>query len=134
MWGDLQPIISGVLAVVSIVSAALVGVLVGTQKTLRDTVADRGVRIEDLEKEQARKDSEHAKELAARESELTEANSENRILKSMVTNKVEIVALTDLMDEHHRQATHTWASIDGHIEQIPTRIAAVLREHKDENP
>lgn len=134
MWDSIQPVASGVLFVVTVIASAVCGVLVGTNRTNKDTIEARGIRIADLEADVARKDTEHAKELAAKNSELTEANSENRILKSMVTNKVEIVALTDLMDTHHKEATHTWASIDGHIEAIPQQIAAVLREHKDKKP
>lgn len=130
--GDLQPIIMGVLAVVSIVASALVGVLTGSMKTLRETVGDRGIRISDLEGQVAREKTERAETASRTAAELAEARSENRVLKSMVTNKVEIVALSDLLDEHHRLATIQWATIDDHVQEIPERLAAVFRDHKDD--
>lgn len=119
-WSQLQPIIAGILFVATVIATAVVGVLFGTNKTLKDTVDARGTRISDLEGEVVRKESETA-----------ELRSETSILKSMVTGKVELVALSDLLDEHHRQATIQWANIDGHVQEIPTKLAAVLRKDKD---
>lgn len=117
---QLQGIASAVLLVATIISTALVGVLFGSTKTLRETVTDRGVRIDDLEKEVARA-----------EARATEAESESRLLKTMVTGKVELIALGDLLDEHHKQAITYWTRIGDRLEQVPEKIVeAIRREEK----
>lgn len=122
-WGQVQPIASGVLLVATIISTAVVGVLFGTNKTLRETVGDRGVRIDDLEKNEVRL-----------KSDLTDKTSEANVLKSMVTGKVELIALGDQLDEHHRVAVEQWGTIDGHILALPTAIADVLRDTQEKKP
>lgn len=119
-WGQVQPIVSGVLFVATLISTAVVGVLFGTSKTQNATIEARGIRIADLEGEVVRA-----------KAELAEVRSESSVLKSMVTGKVELIALGDQLDEHHRQAVSHWTQIDGHVLDIPSRLAAVLRNDKD---
>lgn len=115
-WGSLQAIITGVLTVSTIIATALVGVLFGSLKTLRDTAGDLRNRVTDLEKERAED-----------KADLAEKDAENRILKTMVTGRVEWVALTDQLEEHHRQALAWWRKADDHIAAIPTAIAEAAR-------
>lgn len=130
-----QPIVSGVLLVVGIVAASFAGVQTGNNKTLRETVSDRGVRITDLEGEVARKDAAHAEEiarkdadLARKDTELAEANNQIRFLNAMKTGRIELTALGDLMEDHHRQALIHWGQIDGHITELPAQLARVIKE------
>jgi chromosome segregation ATPase len=96
-WDLLGRIVTGVLSVTTIIATALVGVLFGSLKTLRDTANDLRSRVTDLEKERVED-----------RAEIAESQSENRLLKAMVTGKVEWVALTDQLEEHHRQAVSWW--------------------------
>ncbi len=91
-WDLLGKVVTGVLTVTSIIATALVGVLFGSLKTLRDTANDLRSRVTDLEKE--RTDDR---------AEIVEMHSENRLLKAMVTGKVEWVALTDQVEDLQRQ-------------------------------
>lgn len=117
--GQLQGIGSAVLLVATIISTAIVGVLFGTNKTLRETVGDRGTRIDDLENEGRRL-----------KADLVEKTSETNILKSMVTGKVELIALGDLLDEHHKQAITYWTRIGDSIEQVPEKIVDAIRHEE----
>lgn len=111
-WDLLGRIVTGVLSVTTIIATALVGVLFGSLKTLRDTANDLRSRVSDLEKERTED-----------RAEIAEAQSENKLLKAMVTGKVEWVALTDQLEEHHRQAVAWWAKTEARL----TEIAAALK-------
>lgn len=116
-WDTTRSIITGVLSVATIIATALVGVLFGSLKTLRDTANDLRARVTDLEKERA-------EDRAAN----IELDSENKMLKSMVTGKVEWVALTDQLEEHHRQALGWWKKADGHLAAIPAALHESVAE------
>lgn len=118
-WGQLQSIAFAVMAVTTIIAAAIVGALVGTNKTLRETVSDRGVRNDDLEKSEIRL-----------KAELAEKASEANILKSMVTGKVELIALGDLLDEHHREALKAWGLIGADVRAMPTLVVEAMKQEK----
>lgn len=118
-FSGFQPILTGVLFVATTIATAVVGVLFGTNKTLRDTANDRGVRITDLEAQVIRT-----------KADLAERNSEVSILKSMVTGKVELIALGDQLDEHHRQAVVHWTRLDSHVQELPGKLADVLRKDR----
>lgn len=107
----LGDILVGVLAVFTIIATALVGILFGSLKTLRDTANDLRARVSDLEKERA---EDKAK--------IAEEEAKSKILQSMVTGKVEWVALTDQLEEHHRQALGQWAKADNHLSAIPGAV------------
>lgn len=111
MLETLGPIVTGVLTVTTIIATALVGVLFGSLKALRDTAADLRSRVGDLEKERS-------EDRAAN----VELDAENRLLKAMVTGKVEWVALTDQLEEHHRQALVWWKKAEGDLQVIATEL------------
>ena len=106
-WDLLGRIITGVLSITTIIATALVGVLFGSLKTLRDTANDLRSRVSDLEKERTED-----------RAEIAEAHSENKVLKALVTGKVEWVALTDQLEEHHRQALGVWVKFEGLLGEI----------------
>lgn len=108
-WDLLGRIVTGVLSVTTIIATALVGVLFGSLKTLRDTANDLRSRVSDLEKERTED-----------RADLAEAHSENKLLKAMVTGKVEWVALTDQLEDHHRQAVTWWAETRKVLQDILT--------------
>lgn len=110
-WDLLGRIVTGVLSVTTIIATALVGVLFGSLKTLRDTANDLRSRVADLEKERTED-----------RAEIAEAHSENKLLKAMVTGKVEWVALTDQLEEHHRQAVSWWGDTREVLQQILTAL------------
>lgn len=116
-WDLVRSILTAVLATATIIATALVGVLFGSLKTLRDTSNDLRARVGDLEKERAED-----------KADLSESRSENAILKSMVTGKVEWIALTDQLEEHHRQALDWWRRADGRLEAIPEAIREAVEE------
>lgn len=91
--GDLN----GIVSLALFVAAAVAALNWGRVKNLRDTADDLRKRVDDLEKERAEDRAEKA-----------ELTAENSLLKAMVTGKVEWVALTDQLEEHHRQALGFW--------------------------
>lgn len=116
-WDSFQAILTGALAVATIIASALVGILFGSLKTLRDTANDLRNRVSDLEDERTRDKAEIAEEKA-----------KSKILQSMVTGRVEWVALTDQLEEHHRQALTWWAKADGHLGDIPVAVHDAVQQ------
>jgi len=110
-WDLIRSIFFVVFGVATTVSAALVGLLFGSLRTLRDTAGDLRERVKDLETERTKDKSEKA-----------ELHAENSLLKSMVTGKVEWVALTDQLEEHHRQALQWWKLFGERLEEISTKV------------
>lgn len=100
----LSKIVTGILAVSTFVAIALVGLMVGTIRTLRDSNADLRLRGEDLEKARDERD----KELAALELKIVDKAAENRLLSSMVQGRVDWTAISDQLEHHHTQAVAYW--------------------------
>jgi hypothetical protein len=81
---------------------------------MRERLANQGKaidefrgRVGDLEKERM--------DLRA---QLGEAQSETKVLKAMMTGKVEWVAISDQLEEHHRQALAQWAGMNTRLDMI----------------
>jgi hypothetical protein len=108
-WSSIQPVLAGVLFVTTAIATAGVGLMFGSLKTLRDTAEDLRNRVADLERERA-----EDKAAAA------EMSSENALLRAMVTGKVEWVALTDQLEQHHREAIGHWTRTEATMSQILT--------------
>lgn len=114
-WDLIKSVVTAVLAIATIIATALVGLMFGSLRTLRDTANDLRARVGDLEKERSDDKAQNA-----------ELNAENRILKSMVTGKVEWTAVTDQLEEHHRQSLGFWAEVKallGRIEEAMGNLA-----------
>jgi hypothetical protein len=112
--GSLQPILTGVLAVTTIVAAAFAGLMIGTQRTLRDSNTDLRARVTDLEQERSERDAK----IAAIELIVTEREAENKLLSSMVQGRVDWTAIGDQLEEHHRQALLWWSKTEQHLSSI----------------
>jgi hypothetical protein len=104
---DWQNVLGVAATIFALASAAGLGLMRGTVANLRASNDDLRLRVGDLEKER----SEDRASLA-------EVRGENALLRSMVTGKVEWVALTDQLEEHHRQALKHWSKIAAGIEAI----------------
>lgn len=109
---ELQNLLSTALAIVSIATLAGLGLMRGTVSGLREQNGDLKERVAYLEKGRA-EDHAHIAENAA----------ENKMLKTMMTGKVEWVALTDQLEEHHRQALAWWLKTGQVLDDI--RVALV---------
>jgi regulator of replication initiation timing len=109
--GQLGPILTAVLSVTAIIATALVGLMFGSLRTLRDTANDLRARVGDLEKERAEDKAENA-ELA----------SENKWLRTTVTGKVEWTVVTDQIAEHHREARQHWQADEALLREILTTL------------
>lgn len=112
-----KSVILSVMTVATILATAGVGLMFGSLRTLRDTANDLRNRVGDLEKERIED-----------KGALAESRSENVLLKSMVTGKVEWVALTDQLEEHHRQALAYWGRTDKQLGDLPGRIGEEVRK------
>lgn len=104
---DWQNILGVAATIFALATAAGLGLMRGTLGNLRAMNDDLGKRVEFLEKDRIEKTAE-----------LAEVRSENRTLKAMVTGKVEWTAISDQLEEHHRQALGSWARIETRLETI----------------
>lgn len=104
---DWQNVLGVAATIFALASAAGLGLMRGTLGTLRASNDDLRSRVTDLEKDRVEKTAK-----------LAEVQSENRTLKAMVTGKVEWTAISDQLEDHHRQALASWKSIGTSLEQI----------------
>ena len=116
-WGTVQTVVLMVLAGVTTITTALVGIQIGTVRTLRDSNNDLRARVVDLERERT-------EDKAA----IVERDAENSLLRAMVTGKVDWVALTDLLEHHHREALDWWKKADERWATLPAEIRQVVTE------
>jgi demethoxyubiquinone hydroxylase (CLK1/Coq7/Cat5 family) len=112
-WSGIQSTVLAILAVTTTITTALVGLQIGTVRTLRESNRDLRDRVTDLEKERL--------EDRAANGKLT---SENQLLKAMVTGKVEWIAVTDQIEAHAREALDHWRETEAKL----TEILAAVRE------
>jgi hypothetical protein len=110
---DWQNVLGVAATIFALASAAGLGLMRGTLTTLRSSNDDLRNRVSDLEKDRVEKTAE-----------LAEVRSENRTLKAMVTGRVEWTAISDQLEEHHRQSLGAWKRMDANLTKI----------HRDLNP
>ena len=108
---DWQSFLGTAATIVALGSFAGLGLMRGTLSGLRDSNADLRARVGDLEKDRVEKTAE-----------LAEVRSENRLLKAMVTGKVDWTAISDQLEEHHRQAVKHWGKQTALLTQIHTDL------------
>lgn len=121
-WGTVQTVVLAVLAITTTITTALVGLQIGTVRTLRDSNSDLRDRVTDLEKERM----EDKAEIVKRDGQIAEKESENSLLRAMVTGKVEWIAVTDQLESHHREALGHWQATEDKLGEI----LKTLREAK----
>lgn len=104
---DWQNVLGVAATIFALASAAGLGLMRGTLGNLRASNEDLRARVSDLEKDRVEKTAA-----------LAEVSSENRTLKAMVTGKVEWTAISDQLEEHHRQSLASWLAIGQRLEVI----------------
>jgi hypothetical protein len=109
---DWQNILGVAATIFALASAAGLGLMRGTLNNLRDSNGDLRARVGDLEKQRS---EDHAR--------IAEVESENKLLNAMVTGRVEWVAISDQVEEHHRQSLASWNRIVGQLEQIHSDLS-----------
>ena len=115
---SLLPILTGVLAVTTLVAAAFAGLMIGTQRTLRDSNADLRDRVKDLEDERKVDKATIARIDAADK----EKAGEIKMLTSMIQGRVDWTAISDQLEEHHRQALSYWERSEQHLSGIEAAL------------
>jgi hypothetical protein len=76
---------------------------------------DRLSVLKDSNEDLRARDNDRGKELADIRTELAEVQAENRLLKAMVTGRVEWTAISDQLEEHHRQSLAAWKRIENKV-------------------
>lgn len=117
-WAFIKEIATVIFAVATFVTAGLLGLVYGDQKRLRTAAEDLRKRVDDLESERA----DDKVKIAERDGKILERDAEIALLKNVVTGKVEWIAVTDQVEEHHRQALQQWTKTDAHLVEIPAAI------------
>lgn len=102
----LESFLTTALAIISLTTLAGMGLMRGTVTGLRESNGDLRVRVKDVEEGRA-----------ADKIKLAELEGENRLLQAMITGRVDWVAISDLLEEHHRQSLRRWTSIDEKLDR-----------------
>lgn len=117
-WGGVQDIVLAVMAIMVTITTALVGLQIGTVRTLRESNRDLRDRVADLEKERL----EDRAEIVERDGRIAEKDSEISLLRAMVTGKVEWIAVTDQLEGHSREALTHWKATEERLDEILTAL------------
>lgn len=114
--------LAAVFPVLTLIASAGCVLLFVSTKTLRDSRDDQEKRIKFLEDKSARDDE-------------TIAGQAGQIdaLGKVVTGEAHLVAIGDLLSEHHAEAKNAWTTLSGtltHVDQTMTKLSQSLREAK----
>lgn len=104
-------LVHSVLAVSTVVAMVLFGLAMGLLTTLRNSNKDLRDRVGDLEKDRD-EDEKHIAQLEA----------DNTVLKRIATGEVQWQALSDLLDQHHKESMTAWNEIKAAISATHTAV------------
>lgn len=104
---DWQNVLGVAAFIIAVGAISLVGLM-------RERLANQGTAIDEFRGRVGDLETERAS-LRAERSEL---QSEVRVLKALVTGKVEWGAISDQLEEHHRQALKQWAGMNTRLDTI----------------
>lgn len=110
-FGSIVGVIFPLLTILAVGGCAL---LYGVQTTLRANNGDLDKRVAILEAEGVRKDAQ----IAAQQKEIDGQRAELATLGKVVTGEAYLVAISDLVTEHHAQAVREWQTINGTLTEI----------------
>lgn len=111
---DLGSIVGVIFPLLTLLAGGGCILLYGSTTTLRANNGDLEKRVDLLEAEGLRKDAQietHQKEIAGQKGELL-------ALSKVITGEVHLVAITDLLTEHHAQAVAEWGVINGSMSEL----------------
>lgn len=120
---DWQSFLGTAATIVALGSFAGLGLMRGTLSNLRESNTDLRSRVADLEKDRAED-----------RAELAEVKGENRLLKSMMTGRVEWSAIGDQLEDHHRQALVQWAGMNDRLDILNSVAEKLDVLHRDLTP
>lgn len=110
----LGKIFTAVLTITTVAASAGVALMLGSLKTLRESNADLRDRVRDLESERV----EDREKLVASNAVAEQLASEKQWLTTMVQGRVDWTAISDQLEEHHRQALAWWKELGGTLQSI----------------
>lgn len=111
---SLSGVLSVVLGITTVVAGGLVGLQIGSVRTLRSSNGDLRERVADLEKGRADDRAKNARLTADLDA-----------LGRVVTGETHLVALTHQLDDHHTEARTHWLRDETVLEQI---LEAIKRQ------
>lgn len=114
---DLQGFLNTALAIISLATLAGLGLMRGTVTGLRESNGDLRDRVGDLEKERAED-----------KTTIGELSGENKMLQSMVMGRVDWGAISDLVEEHHRQALKQWLDLNRKLDEAVQLLKRLLED------
>lgn len=104
---DLSNLVSLLLGIGGVAVATMAGLSFGSRKALREANADLRDRITDLEKSDALKTAQ-----------IAELNSDNKVLRSMVTGEVHWRALAEEQTQFIRDAHRHWNKESAALDKV----------------
>lgn len=111
----LDTITSVVFPVLTVIIGGACILLFSVTTTLRASNSDLRERVRDLEAKEARS-----------EVTITGQAAEIEALRKVVTGEVHLVAITDLLTEHHAEAVKIWKSWDQRLNHFDTALVALV--------
>lgn len=119
---EVASIFSVIFPLLSVLALGGCALLFGVQTTLRANNGDLKDRVSILEAEQTADKTK----IAAQAAQILAHQGELTALSKVVTGEVHLVAITDLLTEHHAQAVREWHEVNTVLTRIDTTMAGAL--------
>jgi hypothetical protein len=116
----METIINLAFPLMTVVIGAACILLFGATATLRATNGDQEKRILFLEGKSARDDAK----IEAQEQEI-------KLWAKTVTGEVHLVAITDLLTDHHTQAVTVWNQWNSHFDRLESLMTRLVELQED---
>lgn len=127
---DVASVFNFIFPLLSVLALGGCALLFGVQTTLRANNGDLKDRVAILEAEQT---ADKAK-IAAQADQIAAHQGELGALSKVITGEVHLVAITDLLSEHHNQAVKEWDAVNTILLRIDTTMAGALALLRDVPP
>lgn len=124
-------VISVIFPVLTVIIGGACILLFSVTTTLRASNSDLTARVDFLEKERDRLELEKRTDRETFDAKLVASAGELEALRKVVTGEAHLVAISDLLTEHHSEALAQWANVTttlGHVDQTLEHVASALEE------
>ena len=107
-------ILTPIFGVVAAIASTLAAITYSVTRTLREANNDLRARVSDYKAAQ----EDDAEKIAEQAIQIAQCGTEIETLKALVTGRVEWVAVSDLLEQHHSEANTHWTTTEGYLDRI----------------
>lgn len=118
---DFWNVVAAAAAVVAIATVAGLGLQRGVTSGLRESLAESRAKIE----EQRGEIDDLKKDRADDRALIAQLNSDLAVLRPLVTGEIHWQAISDMLEHHHETAEKHWATVEGTLGAISSKLGGM---------